>query len=89
MSLTHAVVIVFMVTLIFQLAGCAPPPGEVTSQGQGRYLTGGTTPLCLALCTVVVTNTEAAQFPALRQTNGDFAGNSKSTSTSQTVPATP
>jgi hypothetical protein len=69
--------------IMLALAGCAAPPGEVAPQA--RYLTPGTTPICLAFCTVVVTNTEAAQFPVLRQTSGDFTGNSKSTTSTSSV----
>ena len=68
--------------IIVMLASCAPPPATINPQA--RYLTSSTTPICLAFCTVVVTSTEAAQFPELRRA-GEVTGNSKSTTTSSSV----
>lgn len=67
--------------LFFLLAGCA---ADGANAPQARYLSPGTTPLCLAFCVVTVTNTEAAQFPVLRQA-GEVTGNSKTTSTTTTT----
>lgn len=66
--------------LLLALAGCA----QTSEAPQGRFLTGGTTPLCLLFCTVVVTNAEAAQFPELRRA-GEVTGNSKTTTSTSSV----
>lgn len=57
------------------------------SAPQARYLTPGTTPVCLLICTVVVTNSEAGQYPALRQIN-EVSGFTKTTTQSPTVTTT-
>ena len=82
MNLMQILAIVFIVTLIFQLGACAPPPASINPQA--RYLTSSTSPICLFLCTTVVTSNEAAQFPELRRA-GEVTGNSKTTSNSSTV----